>query len=138
MVSMKDFIADDHGKKYADVVRDQRVSFQEVVDFFNLDDVRRRMEESETHHKRPPLAGAVVELEQLPTVKAFLEIEDAHTTMRFRQAIGVLVKLHMFDMGWLMDGKREEALGKRIPKQYVNTPSSLSKWITKARHYKQP
>jgi len=44
-------------------VNDPEQPFDEVLEFFNNEDRQRRMEESEMHHDRPPLAGVVRELE---------------------------------------------------------------------------
>ena len=56
-VTRKDFLDDRQGKTFADVVNDPEQPFDVVLDFFSDADRQRRMEESELHHDRPPLAG---------------------------------------------------------------------------------
>jgi len=141
MVTLKDFKEDDHGRKYADVLADHRVQFQVVIDYFNRKDIGRRMVESEKWHDRPPLAGVVKEFEDLNSIQEFLPEYDAHTTVRFRQAIGVLISMHMEALGYRKTGKKG-SLGTRVgtttgsttPGAYQNT-SGLSKWFTKCERY---
>ncbi|MDP2325082.1 MAG: hypothetical protein Q8N51_13780 [Gammaproteobacteria bacterium] len=144
MVTLQNFMADSQGRRFTDVVADSRIPFQHVVDFFNDPARRLRMEDSETHHDRPPLAGVIKEFELDPLVGQFLGGHDGHTTRRFRQAIGVLVRLHMESMGWVKKGEKG-SLGRRIPVEpgtttpgaYVNQ-GGLSKWFTRAERYSKP
>ena len=62
-ISRDDFLADHQGRTFADVVNDSKQPFDVVLEFFNDPDRQRRMEESELHHDRSPLAGVVRELE---------------------------------------------------------------------------
>ena len=50
--------------------------FDTVLEFFNDADRQRRMEESERHHDRSPLAGVVRELEAQPAIDRFLSGVD--------------------------------------------------------------
>jgi len=141
MVTLKNFKDDAQGRRFADVLADPRVQFQKVIDFFNRNDVTRRMVESEQHHDRPPPSGVVKEFENLAPVGDFLANNDAHTTVRFRQAVGVLIRMHMESMGWRRTGKKG-SLGTRAktkarstaPGAYYNT-SGLSRWFTKCERY---
>lgn len=141
MISRADFENDHYGRKFADVLNDSRIDFNEAIDFFNNDARQIRLIDSEEHHDRPAFAGTVVEFEEHPTFKAFLSNYDAHSTQRFRQAIGVLVKLHMESMGYRTTG-RKGALGTRKfvpsgttkPGAYVNK-HGLAKWFTKAERF---
>lgn len=143
MITMDDFKADPQGRRFTDVINDQRIDFQIVIDFFNVPDKVRRMVESELHHDRPPLAGVVKEFEAISEVDAFLGGEDSHTTTRFRQAIGVLIRMHMGQQGWNTTG-RKGSLGTRAktpprttaPGAYHNT-SGLSKWFTRCERYQK-
>ena len=67
-ITRKEFVNDRQGRTFADVVNDPEQPFAEVLEFFNDEDRQRRMEESETHHDRPPLAGVVRELESQPAI----------------------------------------------------------------------
>jgi hypothetical protein len=135
MVSLSDFSMDKQGRRFADVVSDTRIDFSKIIGFFNRPEIEKRLIDAELHHKRPALAGVIVEFEKLKEIDEFFTKHDAHTTVRFRQAIGVLVKLHMQKNGWQTTNIKG-ALGKRDPNaQYSNTESSLSKWFIKAERY---
>lgn len=143
MISKTDFLSDTQGAKFKDVVEDSRVSFLDVIDFFNNEARRTRLCDSETHHDRPALAGVIKEFEAQPLIKQFFETNDGHTTQRFRQGIGVLVRLHMQQIGWHTTG-RKGSLGTRVknlphttaPGAYMNH-SGLSKWFTRAERYEK-
>jgi len=135
MISLEEFLSDEQGKRFIDVIKDQRLNFVEIIYFFNCSDIQKRLEDSELNHKRPALAGVIVDLENINTVENFFKKNDAHTTVRFRQAIGVLVKLHMLQNGWTTTNVKG-SLGTRDKNlQYENTEGSLSKWFTKAERY---
>ena len=78
------FASDVQGHKFADVMADTRIRFNDILDFLDEPARRQRMLESELHHDRAPLAAIVRELEARPDVTRFLSSHDAHTTTRFR------------------------------------------------------
>ena len=140
-ITFAEFQADKQGRGYADVLADPRISFQIVIDFFNRPDVLRRMEESEKHHDRPPLAGVIREFESIPEIDQFLGTHDGHTTTRFRQAVGVLVRMHMEALGWQKTGRKgslgtrsKVAVGTRTPGAYQNA-HGLARWFTRCERY---
>src|SRR6516162_1840140 len=100
------FAQDHQGRRFADVLADTRISFQSILAFFDEPDPQRRMIESELHHDRPALAGVVRELEARPDVHQFFLTNDGHTTMRFRQAVGVAVRILMESHGWRTTGRK--------------------------------
>jgi len=122
---------------------DARIDFKIILDFLADPDRQRRMIESELHHNRPALAGIIKELEAQPNVDAFFKNYDAHTTTRFRQAVGVSVKIVMMNNGWKTTG-RKGSLGTRAkvssgtttPGAYHNN-GGLSVWFTRAERYEQ-
>ena len=138
MITIHDFRNDEQGHLFADVIESKEVDFQKVIDFFNDEKILLRMEDSERHHDRPPLAGCIKEFEQLQTVTEFLSKTDAHKTVRFRQAIGVLVKLHMLKRGWRTKG-RKGSLGSRdkakMAKGVYENEHGLSRWFLTAERY---
>ena len=144
MISLEQFQQDQQGKRFSDVLNDDRIDFEIVISFFNNPDRLRRMEESEIHHQRPAFAGVIREFERVPEIDSFLRGYDAHTTQRFRQAVGVLIRLHMEDLGWQRTG-RKGSLGTRAPvAKRTTTPGAyfnetgLSRWFTKSEHYASP
>ncbi|MDP8222846.1 MAG: hypothetical protein P9L99_05750 [Candidatus Lernaella stagnicola] len=144
VISFTEFQADSQGSRFADVMADTRVDLREVIEFLARPDRVRRMAEAELDHDRPALAGVIRELEAQPQVGAFLAGVDAHETRRFRQAVGVAVRIIMEKIGWSKTG-RKGSLGKR---ERVTVPTSqpgayrnyqgVSTWFTRAERYVLP
>ena len=136
-VTRSRFLEDRQGMKFADVLNDPKQPFDTVLEFFNDDDRQRRMEESELHHDRSPLAGVVRELESQPAIDGFLSEVHARRSMRLRQAIGVLVRIIMEQRGWRKTG-RKGSLGVRAS-QDTQTPAhntgGLAFWFVRAERY---
>jgi hypothetical protein len=138
------FAQDRQGRRFADVMADERIDFDSILVFFENADRQRRMVESEEHHDRPALAGVVRELERRSDVHDFFLGNDGHTTTRFRQAVGVLVRIIMETKGWRTTG-RKGSLGVRrsvaprttIPGAYHNG-GGLALWFTRAERYQLP
>jgi hypothetical protein len=105
--------------------------------FFNDGDRQRRMEESEIHHDRAPLAGVVRELESVPAINRFLGRIHPRRSQRFRQAIGVLIRMIMEQRGWAKTGKKG-SLGVRN-KAAAGRPrhntGGLAFWFIRAERY---
>lgn len=143
IITRHDFLQDRQGRTFADVLDDPEQPFQVVFDFFNSEDRHRRMEESEMHHDRAPLAGVVRELESQPSVDDFLSTKHPRRTKRLRQAIGVMVRMIMERLGWKKTG-RQGSLGVRAtvprrtatPGAYHNT-GGLAFWFLRAERYER-
>lgn len=137
LLTRNTFLEDRQGAKFADVVNDPEQPFDSVLAFFNDADRQRRMEESELHHDRAPLAGVVRELESEPDVDRFLTGVHARLSTRFRQAIGVVVRMVMERRGWQKTGKKG-SLGVRASKA-KSTPAhntgGLAFWFVRAERY---
>ncbi len=132
-----DFLEDPQGRTFADVVNDQEQPFDVVLEFFNESDRQRRMEESELHHDRSPLAGVVRELEAQPEIDRFLAGIHARRNTRFRQAIGVLVRMIMERRGWRKSG-RKGSLGVRaseIARRPAHNCGGLAFWFVRTERY---
>ena len=138
-VTRQAFLEDRQGVKFADVVNDSDQPFDSVLAFFNDADRQRRMEESELHHDRAPLAGVVRELESQPDIDRFLTGIHARRSTRLRQAIGVLVRMIMERRGWKKTGKKG-SLGVRA-EQAEGTPThntgGLAFWFVRAERYER-
>jgi hypothetical protein len=142
-ITRQDFIQDRQGRTFADVLNDAEQPFDTVLEFFFKDDDRqRRMVESEIHHDRAPLAGVVRELEAQPAINEFLSTKHPHRTKRLRQAVGVVVRMIMENMGWEKTGKKG-SLGVRTkvspssakPGSHHNT-GGLAYWFLRAERYR--
>ena len=97
-----------------------------------------RMEESEIHHDRAPLAGVVRELEAQPAINQYFAEVHARETQRLRQAIGVLVRIIMERRGWKKTG-RKGSLGVRAessPQLPAHNTGGLSLWFVRAERYR--
>jgi len=138
-IARKDFLEDRQGKTFADVANDPEQPFDEVLAFFSDSDRQRRMEESETHHDRAPMAGVVRELESLPAINEFLASQRPRRSQRLRQAIGVLVRMIMEGRGWRKTGKKG-SLGVRSapsPRTPNHNTGGLAFWFLRAERYDQ-
>ena len=135
VITRQDFLQDRQGRTFVDVLNDAGNPFEAVLAFFNAEDRQRRMQESETHHDRSPLAGVVRELEGQPAVDSFLSSQHPRRTKRLRQAVGVVVRMVMERLGWKKTG-RKGSLGVRAavsprtptPGAYHNT-GGLALWF---------
>lgn len=131
------FLQDAQGKTFLDVVNDPEQPFEFVLEFFDDTDRQRRMEESELHHDRAPLAGVVRELESQPEINHFLGVAEVRRNTRFRQAIGVLVRIIMERKGWNKTG-RKGSLGVRAPgkkRTPAHNTGGLAFWFLRAERY---
>jgi hypothetical protein len=139
-ITRQDFLDDSQGRTFVDVVDDPRQPFDFVLEFFSDANRQRRMEESELHHDRAPLAGVVRELESQPVIDRFLRVAKARRNTRFRQAIGVVVRIIMERKGWQKTG-RKGSLGVRAAKA-SQTPAhntgGLAFWFVRAERYELP
>ena len=136
-ITRKDFLDDRQGKTFTDVVNDPDQPFEAALEFFSDADRQRRMEESETHHDRAPMAGVVRELESLAPINQFLSTFHAQRSQRLRQAIGVLVRMIMERRGWRKSGKKG-SLGvrsARAPETPNHNTGGLAFWFLRAERY---
>ncbi len=141
--TLEEFLEEPRGKTFADVVGDPEAPFDRVLEFFNDEDRQRRMEESEIHHDRAPLAGVVRELESQPAIEEFLAAQHPSRAKRLRQAIGVLVRMIMERRGWRKTGRKGSlgvraavVSGETTPGAYHNT-GGLAFWFLRAERYER-
>ena len=134
-ITYDQFREDLQGRTFSDVFNDPEQPFLAVLEFFNDENRQRRMEESEIHHDRPPLAGVVRELESHPNIERFFS--ETQKSKRLRQAIGVLVRIIMQARGWKKMG-RKGSLGVRTSKNQSETnhnTGGLALWFIRAERY---
>ena len=138
-ISREEFLKDRQGRTFVDVLNDPQQPFDEALEFFSDADRQRRMEESETHHDRAPLAGVIRELEARPAINQFLGSIQAQRNQRLRQAIGVLVRMIMERHGWRKTGKKG-SLGVRstaAPATPNHNTGGLAFWFLRAERYER-
>jgi hypothetical protein len=137
IITRTEFLEDRQGRTFADVMNDPDQPFDEVLKFFNDPSRQRRMEESETHHDRAPMAGVVRELESRPAINEVLATRHPRCNQRLRQAIGVLVRMIMERRGWRKTGKKG-SLGVRsaaAPGTPRHNTGGLAFWFIRAERY---
>ena len=138
-VTRDDFLEDPQGRTFADAVNDPEQPFDIVLEFFEDANRQRRMEESELHHDRAPLAGVVRELESQPVIDQFLASVHPRRSTRLRQAIGVLVRMIMERHGWRKTG-RKGSLGVRASgatRTPAHNTGGLAFWFVRAERYER-
>jgi hypothetical protein len=136
-ITQDEFLKDRQGITFADVINAPDQPFESVLAFFNDKDRQQRMEESELHHDRSPLAGVVRELESKPPISRLLECDSRPRSTRLRQAIGVLVRMIMERLGWQKTG-RKGSLGVRaikVKRTPTHNTGGLSFWFIRAERY---
>lgn len=140
-ITRVDFHNDRQGKTFADVSDDPEQPFEELLEFLSDENRQRRMEESEMHHDRPALAGIVRELESKPEIDRFLAEAHPRKTKRFRQAVGVAVRMIMESRGWQKTG-RKGSLGVRMKVAHhtetagaYHNSGGLAYWFLRAERY---
>ena len=138
-MTQAEFLDDRHGRTFADVVNDPDSPFENLLEFFNDENRQRRMEQSEIHHDRAPLAGVVRELEGHLTIGRFLAGPHRRHTTRFRQAVGVMVRMIMERRGWRKTG-RKGSLGvraSRAARPPAHNTGGLAFWFLRAERYER-
>ena len=136
-ITREKFLEDLQGRTFSDVVKDPEQPFDAVLEFFNDDNRQRRMEESEIHHDRPPLAGVVRELESHPSIDRSLAETHTQRSKRLRQAVGVVVRIIMQARGWQKAG-RKGSLGVRAgrnPAEPSHNTGGLALWFIRVERY---
>ncbi|OYW18558.1 MAG: hypothetical protein B7Z55_10395 [Planctomycetales bacterium 12-60-4] len=139
-VTRNSFLKDRQGRSFSDVVNDADQPFDALLAFFNDQPRQVRMEDSEIHHDRPPLAGVVRELEAQPGIDQFLAVVHPGKSKRFRQATGVVVRMIMEARGWRTTG-RKGSLGVRATKKSsepIHNTGGLAFWFIRAERYELP
>lgn len=136
-IAREKFLENLQGRTFADVVNDPKQPFDAILEFFNDESRQRRMEESEIHHDRSPLAGVVRELESYPAIDSSLAATNNQKSTRLRQAIGVVVRMIMETRGWQKTG-RKGSLGVRAsknPSDRSYNSGGLAFWFIRAERY---
>ena len=139
-ITLKDFLADSQGRRFADVANDPDVHWDRWVTWLNDRSRQARLEMAEEHFDMPALAGILKELEGESFVQNYFARRTPQESLRVKQALGVLVRLHMEARGWRTTG-RKGALGRRDPDGKVggphNSARSFSQFILSAERYEK-
>jgi hypothetical protein len=145
MITIVNWKENSHAARYKDVLKDSSGLLIWTIEWLNESKVcslgltrQQRMEISEIHFNMPALAGILVEFEAEEKVREYFKTHTPEESTRFRQAIGVLIKLHMENMGWTK-ARIKGVLGRRDKSRsssyQYNTSRSFSKYFSLAERY---
>lgn len=127
-MTYEEFIADKTGVHYIELAKDQ--AFLKFLDFINLPERRRRMAESVIDHDRPPLAGIIKDLELQSWFRDYMENHTPKEQLRFKQGIGVVVRMVMESYGFRSEGIASIGAPSQWFKKALKYTSKYdSKWV---------
>ena len=127
MISRKSFQDAPHGRRFLPVLDDPKVPAKQVLELLNDPKILAVMAFTSEHKKKVPVPalGEIVEvLEQVKEIDQYFSPRTRvpSKTLRFRQFVGMAVRLAMEDKGFRTTGT----------KGYIGT---ASKWFTRAEIY---
>jgi hypothetical protein len=107
-LSVADFAGDPHAARYRGALESNPTASRRLFELLNDPRNEQRLVDAELHDL-PALAGVVRYLEADPDVGGLLSTGKA--SYRFRQAVGVAVKLKMAKLGWRTTGSKGTVKG---------------------------
>lgn len=122
-ITIQDFLADPHAAKYRDVVDSHPEAFSRVVEILN-DPYQQEQLKAAERFGHPALSGVVGAVEADEVVAQSLA---SPASARFRQAVGVAVRLTMQGLGWATTGSKGPVRGAthfKTSERYVLVPTS--------------
>lgn len=106
-ITIEVFLADSHAARYRDIVQGQPEGFARVLEILSDPEQQTELLAAE-RYGRPALAGIVKVVEADEAIAASLA---APAGARFRQAVGVAVRLAMESLGWSRTGRKGPVRG---------------------------
>ena len=103
MVNHDSFTNDSHGATYLGDLRDFPQATEELFDVLNASCAPTALGVA-TRLGHPALGGVVEEIESRPAIEEILQSGEAGR--RFRQAVGVAIRLRMDQLGWSTTGTK--------------------------------
>ena len=110
MLGINDFKRDSHAAKYVIELDCRPEAAERLFWLLNKSDNEQRLIDAEANGM-PALAGVARFLEDDPVIGEVLESDPVE--LRFRQAVGVAIKLKMAKLGWVPAGKKGAVKGSR-------------------------
>ncbi len=95
-LTVEAFLADSHARRYRDVVTSHPDAFDRVLAILN-DPFHQQELTAAERYGRPALSGVVGAIEADPCIA---EVLASPSSLRFRQTVGVAVRLIMEALGW--------------------------------------
>jgi len=103
-ISLQSFRDDPHAAAYVPALESHPDATRRLLELLNEPINEERLIDAERLHDRPALTGVVRLLEDDPEIVAVLASGPA--SYRFRQAVGVGVRLKMEERGWATTGRK--------------------------------
>jgi len=123
------FLADPHAAKYRDVVDRDGAALDRVFAILNDHEIVHDMA-SATRLDLPALQGAVEVIEADEVIAAVL---DGPHGQRFRQAVGVAVRLKMESLGFATTGRKGSVRAQRFSRAERYQPQTPEAWSARRR-----
>jgi hypothetical protein len=116
------FQGDPHAARYVGVLEAYPVAFDRLLDLLN-DPLAERLLEHESEQGHAALRAIVGPVESDPVLHA--AVVDDTNGQRFRQAVGVAIRLKMARLGWTTSGRKGPVGGASFTRaeKYVRLPS---------------
>ncbi len=121
-LSRADFERDPHALRYLKEFEVHPEAMGRLLELLNGPDSVRHLEEAELRHGMPALSGVIDDIEGDPAIEMVLR--SGPDGRRFRQTVGVAVKLKMGRLGWRTTGRKGTV--------------RRALYFTKAEHYEAP
>ena len=119
MISRKSFQDGPHGRRFLPVLDNPKVPAKQVVDLLNEPRILEGMAFVTKSIEYPALGAIVKELERVTEIAKYFAATPSRETLRFRQFVGMAVRLAMEGKGFRTTGR----------KGYIGT---ISGWFTRA------
>lgn len=106
-MTLERFLSDPHAAKYSDVLRDHPDAIARLLEILDDPDYQTQLVDAEAKWGRSALSGVNAAIEADP------RITPALASPRFRQAVGVAVRLTMEGLGWSKTGRKGSVRGSQ-------------------------
>lgn len=130
-ITVQEFEQDEQGRRYQDVLSRpiNRAALEAALGIMSRPNALRRMQEAETIHDRPALAGVVRDIEADPDFDKAFHAGRINETNRLKMAVGVGAKIIMERAHWRKTGRKGflRAIANRFvsAERYVPAATSL-------------
>ena len=104
------FAADTHAARYLGALTADRLAFDRLIDLINRPESARAL--TSVPPGQPALAGIVALLEADPVLAR--AVSSGPGSLRFRQGVGVAVRLRMEQLGWRTTGQKGTVRGSKF------------------------
>jgi hypothetical protein len=109
-ITLEDFLADAHATRYRDVIQNFPEAFARLLQILNDPDQQAQLMAAEATYHHAALSGVVGVIEADERIAAALASAGG---TRFRQAVGVAVRMTMEALGWSKTGQKGPVRGAR-------------------------